>query len=104
MRKRFELAVACALALGLVSFAGPAQTQFYPGIDKMADKVAAAYRSTPCEQIATLHGIPPDAEISAGAKKAMVAEMKHNDSERDEFINRVAPAIAGKLFECGFIP
>ena len=103
MRKHLVLAAALALLLG-GAFIGDAKAQFYPLLDKMADKVVAAYKNAPCEKLTAPLQLPADPDISPGAMKAMVAEMKHNDSEREEFINRVAPAIANKLLDCGLIP
>ncbi len=92
------------LTLGLAAFslsfaAAGAVAQPYPVADKAADKVIEKYQTSSCEQLAAKKGQPP----SPMAQRAM--QLLHQDpAMRTYFINKVAPAIANKLFECGMIP
>jgi hypothetical protein len=94
-----------ALLLGLMLLrpnrvdAQPAQQ--YPILDKVAAKVIAKYQNSSCEQLYQQKSqkAPPTPE------EQKVITFLHNDAQmRTVFINKVAPPIANKLFECGLIP
>jgi hypothetical protein len=79
--------------------AQPAQQ--YPILDKVAAKVIAKYQNSTCEQLYQQKSqkAPPTPE------EQKVITFLHNDAQmRTLFINKVAPPIANKLFECGLIP
>ena len=75
--------------------------QQYPIMDKVANKIILKYEQSSCQQLQQKEGhkAPP----SAAEIKAI--ELLHNDPQmRVAFINKVAPPIANKLFDCGMIP
>ena len=78
-----------------------AQPQQYPIMDKVADKVIAQYQQSSCEQLWAKKGAktPPTPE-----EQKAVAFLKSDPQMRAAFINKVAPPIANKMFECGMIP
>src|SRR5271155_3034795 len=94
-----------ALLVGLVLVhpnrvnAQPAQQ--YPILDKVAAKVIAKYQNSSCEQLwqQKSQKAPPTPE------EQKVVQFLHNDAQmKTVFINKVAPPIANKMFECGRIP
>ncbi len=72
-------------------------------MERVAQKVIQKYQTSSCQEIAMQKAHRPTgrkAEV-----EARVVELLRTDPEmRQEFINRVAPPIANKLFECGMIP
>jgi hypothetical protein len=78
-----------------------AQPQQYPIMDKVADKVIAQYQQSSCEQLWAKKGAktPPTPE-----EQKAVAFLKSDPQMRTAFINKVAPPIANKMFDCGMIP
>lgn len=88
------------VALPLVT--GTFAQEQYPILDKVAAKVVQKYTSTPCEQLWQKKQAPPQPP-SAQEQKA-IAFLKTDPQMRAVFINKVAPPIANKMFECGLIP
>jgi hypothetical protein len=78
-----------------------AQPQQYPIMDKVADKVILKYQQSTCEQlwIQKSQKAPPSVE-----EQKAVAFLKSDPQMRTAFINKVAPPIANKMFDCGMIP
>lgn len=78
-----------------------AQPQQYPIMDKVADKVILQYQLSSCEQLWGKKGAktPPTPE-----EQKAVAFLKSDPQMRTAFINKVAPPIANKMFDCGMIP
>ena len=80
-----------------------AQEERYPIMEKVAQKVIQKYQTSSCQELAMQKAHPPTGKIAAMEARAI--EILRSDPQmRAEFINRVAPAIANKLFECGMIP
>jgi hypothetical protein len=78
-----------------------AQPQQYPILDKVAAKVIAKYQQASCQQLQQNESqkAPPSPE------EIKVVQFLHNDAQmRTIFINKVAPPITNKMFECGLIP
>jgi hypothetical protein len=75
--------------------------QQYPIVDKIADKVVQKYETSTCQQLAEKKAanVPPRVE-----EQRAIQILRNDPQMRAEFINRVAPPIANKLFQCGFIP
>jgi hypothetical protein len=75
--------------------------QQYPMMDKVADKIIMKYQQSTCEQlwIKKSEKTPPTAE-----EQKAVAFLKSDPQMRAAFINRIAPPIANKMFDCGMIP
>jgi hypothetical protein len=79
--------------------AQPAQQ--YPILDRVAAKVIAKYQNSSCEQLyqsKSQKAQPTPEEIK-------VVQFLHSDPQmKTVFINKVAPPIANKMFDCGLIP
>ena len=98
MGKRFGL-----LAVPALLYAGIANAQQYPIMDKLADKVVQKYQSSSCQDLMQKKSQPQTGKREMVEEKAM--EMLRKDPQmRTEFLNRVAGPIANKMFECGMIP
>ncbi|MGO9022508.1 MAG: hypothetical protein ACLQVJ_29580 [Syntrophobacteraceae bacterium] len=92
--------VSIVSALLLPALAG---AQDYPIMDRVADKVIQKYQTSSCQELAMQKGHRPTGKKAAMEARAI--EILRGDPQmRAEFINRVAPPIANKLFECGMIP
>jgi hypothetical protein len=78
-----------------------AQPQQYPIMDKVAEKVILQYQQSSCEQLWAKKSVktPPTPE-----EQKAVAFLKGDPQMRTAFINKVAPPIANKMFDCGMIP
>jgi hypothetical protein len=100
------LPVLCvALLLGLMLFrpnrvnAEPAQQ--YPILDKVAAKVIAKYQNSTCEQLYQ----QKSQKAAPTPEELKVVQFLHSDPQmKAAFINKVAPPIANKMFDCGLIP
>ncbi len=96
MSKRFYL---FGLTLGLLYLC--AASAQYPIMDQIANKIIQKYQTSTCEQLyqEKAQKAPP----SAGEQKA-IQLLKGDPQMRAAFINKVAPPIANKMFDCGMIP
>jgi hypothetical protein len=77
-----------------------AQGQF-PVVDQVAAKVIAKYQGASCEQLweqKAAHAPPSPEEQRA------IGLLKSDPQMRAVFINKIAPPIANKMFDCGMIP
>ena len=95
MIKRLHLYALIAALL----FAGVAHAQKYPLADKIADKIIQKYTQSTCEQLWQEKKQPK----SDKPEKAIQA-LRDDADLRAYFLNKVAPPIANKMFECGMIP
>jgi hypothetical protein len=79
--------------------AQPAQQ--YPILDKVAAKVIAKYQNSSCEQLyqSKAQKAPPTAE-----EQKVVQFLRSDPQMKSYFINKIAPPIANKMFDCGLIP
>jgi hypothetical protein len=75
--------------------------QQFPIMDKVADKIILKYEQSTCEQlwVKKSQKAPPSAE-----EQRAIAFLKSDPQMRAAFINKVAPPIANKMFDCGMIP
>jgi hypothetical protein len=75
--------------------------QQYPIMDKVADKIIQKYQTSTCEQlwVKKSEKVPPSAE-----EQKAIAFLKNDPQMRAAFINKIAPPIANKMFDCGMIP
>src|SRR5580692_9610009 len=75
--------------------------QQYPIMDKVADKIIQKYETSTCEQlwVKKSEKTPPTAE-----EQRAIAFLKSDPQMRAAFINKIAPPIANKMFDCGMIP
>lgn len=108
MAKRYYAWIgACSLFVLLVVGSGllrpreaVAQGQ-YPIVDQVANKVIAKYQGSSCEQLweqRAAHAPPSPEEQRA------IGLLKGDPQMRAVFINKIAPPIANKMFDCGMIP
>src|SRR5271165_130495 len=109
IRRYYPLMLALALVsllfLGITLLrAGEARAeppQQYPIMDRLADKVIQKYQTSTCEQLwlKKSEKTPPTPE-----EQKAIAFLKSDPQMRAAFINKVAPPIANKMFDCGMIP
>jgi hypothetical protein len=99
------LALVSLLFLGITLLrAGEANAeppQQYPIMDKVADKIIQKYQTSTCEQLLLKKSekAPPTPE-----EQKAIAFLKSDPQMRAAFINKIAPPIANKMFDCGMIP
>ena len=80
-----------------------ANSQQYPLADKVADKVIEKYKNMSCQQLMQSKQTPPSGQQAEMMGK-VVQQLKQDPAMRTAFINKVAPPIANKMFDCGLIP
>ncbi|HTP01267.1 MAG TPA: hypothetical protein VMJ64_07830, partial [Anaerolineales bacterium] len=79
--------------------AGIAGAQEFPIMNMIADKVIQKYQGMTCEQLWQQKSQPkPQMEQN------LIQALRNNPQMRTEFINKVAPTIVNKMFECGMVP
>jgi hypothetical protein len=73
----------------------------YPMVDAIANKIVQKYMSSTCEQlwIKKSEHAPPSVE-----EQRAIGILRNDPQMRADFINKIAPPIANKMFECGMIP
>ena len=95
MRKHY-----CLFALVSVLFlAGIASAQDYPIMEMIANKVIQKYQQSNCEQLWKQKSEPKSAK-----EQEAIQILRADPQMRTAFINKVAPSIVNKMFECGMIP
>jgi hypothetical protein len=96
MRKRYFLLGSVLALLGLT--AAVAQ---YPIMNSIAAKVIQKYQTSSCEQLyqQKAEKPPPGPE-----EQKLIQLLKGDPQMRAAFINKIAPPIANKMFDCGMIP
>jgi hypothetical protein len=109
MKRYYPLMVAVALVSLLflgIALLRPSQAkalppQQYPIMDRVADKIIQKYQTSTCEQLwmKKSEKTPPTPE-----EQKAIAFLKSDPQMRAAFINKVAPPIANKMFDCGMIP
>ena len=68
-------------------------------MDVVSKKVVKRYQDAKCDQLSRLKAEPKSDE-----EQTFIQTLKNNSELRQEFISKVAPPIANKMFECGLIP
>ena len=98
-------AITMILLFLLLADAPAANTQQseYPMMEKVAQKVIEKYQNSSCEELKAAKEQPPDPQQAAMKQKA-IGMLKSDPKMREQFLNKVAPPIANKMFECGMIP
>jgi hypothetical protein len=87
------------VTLALLFFS--AATAQYPIMDKVAAKIIQKYQTSTCEQLYQERA----QKKQPGTAEQKAVQMLHNDPQmRAAFINKIAPPIANKMFDCGMIP
>jgi hypothetical protein len=93
------LALAAALFWITVAYA----QSDYPIMDRIAQKVVQKYQTSSCQQLKAERGRPPQGPQAAMEQRA-IQMLRQDPQMRQAFLNKVAPPIANKMFECGMIP
>jgi hypothetical protein len=94
------------IALALLGFAAlrPKEVQAqgqYPMVDAIANKIIQKYTSSTCEQL----WMKKSEHTSPSMEEQRAIGILRNDPQmRAEFINKIAPPIANKMFDCGMVP
>ena len=93
------LIVFFAIVRPILAKAQPAQQ--FPIMDSVANKIILKYQQSTCEQlwIKKSEKAPPTPE-----EQRIIIFLKDDPQMRQAFINKVAPPIANKMFDCGMIP
>jgi hypothetical protein len=104
-RYRWTMGIAL-IALALLGFAAlrPKEVQAqgqYPMVDAIANKIIQKYTSSTCEQlwVKKSEHAPPSME-----EQRAIGILRNDPQMRAEFINKIAPPIANKMFDCGMVP
>jgi hypothetical protein len=103
MNRTWLLVLALLLLVAGSSPISPQGQSQYPLADKLADKVIQKYQTSSCEQLAAKKREQPPPQEAAMMQR-VVTLLRQDPQLRNHFINKVAPPIANKLFDCGFIP
>jgi hypothetical protein len=78
-------------------------------LDAAANLVIRKYQSTSCEELSNMKPASDKGSQAGGGAQAAIQQkaielLRKNPEIRKEFINRVAPPIANKMFDCNIIP
>jgi len=89
------------VSLFLIIVTGTQGQDQHPILDKLADKVIQKYQGTSCQDLEAKKAAktPPTPE-----EQKAIQFLKNDPQSRTYFINKIAPPIANKLFDCGMIP
>jgi hypothetical protein len=92
MGKRFFLFLGIYLAVA---------TAQYPIMDSLADKIIQKYQTSSCEQ---LYEQKANKQPPSPVEQKVIQLLKGDPQMRTAFINKIAPPIANKMFDCSMIP
>jgi len=100
-RIRINTAILATMPFALILTSGTHAQDQHPILDKIAAKVIAKYQNDSCSDLQAQKAAktPPTPE-----EQRAIQFLKSDQDSRTYFINKVAPPIANKLFECGMIP
>ena len=93
-RRSYWLAV-----LPAVLCVGVLYAQEYPVMNAIADRIIQKYQSSSCETLWQNKQKPKSDE-----EQRLVQLLRDDPNMRAAFINKVAPPIVNKMFECAMIP
>ncbi len=106
MKKHASVFISCligSLLLPASQLSGGQAASQYPIADRVAEKVIQKYQTSSCQQLQQEKQQPPSAQKEATEQK--VIQLLHADPQlREHFLNKIAPPVVNKMFECGFIP
>jgi len=83
----------------MLLFVGIAGAQEFPIMDMIANNVIQKYQNSNCEQLWKQKSEPKSAK-----EQEFMQILRADPQMRTAFINKVAPTIVNKMFECGMIP
>ncbi len=87
------------LIVAVVLFAGAACAQDYPMLNMVADRVISKYQSMTCEQVWQEKEKP-----KGDMERNLIQILRENPQMRQVFIDKIAPVVVNKMFECGMVP
>jgi replication initiation and membrane attachment protein DnaB len=73
----------------------------YPLLDMIAGKVVQKYQTATCEQ---LWQEKSEKKQPTQQEKQLIQLLRSDAKMRAEFINKIAPPVVNKMFECGMVP
>jgi hypothetical protein len=73
----------------------------YPIMDRIADKIIQKYQTSSCEQ---LYQEKAEKKQPGPEEQKAIQLLRGDPQMRSAFINKIAPPIANKMFDCGIIP
>ena len=76
--------------------------QQFPIMDMITDKVIQKYQTSTCEQLWQQKAQPK--KKPSQQEQEMLTLLRNDPQMRAAFINKIAPPIANKMFDCGMIP
>ncbi len=94
MKKKFPVIIVVS-ALCIAGIAGGQEVI----LNMVADKVIQKYQNASCEQLWQQKGQPKSPE-----EQKAVNFLRGNPQARTDFLNKIAPPVVNKMFECGMIP
>ena len=100
--RRLMLSVGVVSICAAAAFSGTGQAQAtaqYPVLDAVANQVILKYQQSTCEQL-----WQKKSEAPSEAQQKIVTLLRGDPQMRTVFINKVAPPIVNKMFDCGLIP
>ena len=74
----------------------------YPIMDMIADRIIQKYQTSTCEQLWQQKAQPKNKPSQQ--EQEMLTLLRNDPQMRAAFINKIAPPIANKMFDCGMIP
>jgi hypothetical protein len=88
-------------ALTLILFYLSGAFAQYPIMDSIAGRIVQKYQTSTCEQLY----VQKAEKTKPGPQEQKLIQMLQGDPQmRAAFINKIAPPIANKMFDCGMIP
>lgn len=98
-----RVALAALAVMFFVAMYAVSQLSQYPIANSIADKLIQKYQTSSCVDLKAQKSEPPSGQQAEMMAK-VVAQLKANPQMREAFINKIAPPIANKMFDCGMIP
>ncbi|WP_318728090.1 hypothetical protein [Roseofilum sp. Guam] len=94
-----------ALLYGCASLSQPQPSQEML-MDVATNLVTQKFVNSSCEDLSQIKSTDPSQATGpeAALQKKAIEMLRNNPQVREEFINRVAPQIANRMFECELIP
>jgi hypothetical protein len=88
------------IGLTMLLYLSDASAQ-YPIMDMVANKIIAKYQTSTCEQ---LYLNKAEKTQPGREEQKLIQRLRGDPQMRTAFINKIAPPIANKMFDCGMIP
>ena len=88
-----------AAAIAAVLAATPAAYAQGMMLDYAASRVIEKYTKSTCEELKAMRDKPQSEK-----EKLALDFLRGDDQARKAFIDKIAPAVANKMFECGMFP